>query len=258
MPAREGVEDKAAAMGTVAMSKEQRAKSKILILHGWGYSTDKWAPCLKLLESHGSRPELLKIPGLTAPIDRPWTLKDYVKWLKEKTGNEKVILIGHSNGGRISIAFTLKYPEKVSRLILIDSGGIQHIQHNEWYTRLKRFIFMFLSKVGKKIVNHNLARDLIYKLAGVSDYKEAGPLMRETMINLISIDLKPELKKITVPTLIIWGAKDKITPLSDGKLMNKLIPNSKLYVVGQTRHSPQFTHPEEVCAKITEALNGRI
>ena len=97
MPARKGMENKKEAMGIM----------KILILHGWSYSTDKWAPCLKLLESHGARPELLKIPGLTAPIDRPWTLEDYVRWLKEKTGDEKVILIGHSNGGRISLAFTL-------------------------------------------------------------------------------------------------------------------------------------------------------
>ena len=221
--------------------------SKIFILHGWSYSTDKWAPFIKLLEAKGIRAQLLEIPGLTAPIDRPWTLDDYVEWLKGKVGKERAVLVGHSNGGRISIAFTLKYPELVERLILIDSGGIRH---NEWPVRFKRFSFMILSKVGKKIINRKFTRDFICRVAGVSDYKEAGSLMRKTMINLISIDLMPKLRKIAVPTFIVWGEKDKITPLSDGKLMHKLIPNSKLYIVKDARHSPQFTHPEEVCKKI--------
>ncbi|MEX2033079.1 MAG: alpha/beta hydrolase [Candidatus Colwellbacteria bacterium] len=224
---------------------------KILILHGWNYSTDKWAPCLKLLESHGARPELLKIPGLTAPIDRPWTLEDYVRWLKEKTGDEKVILIGHSNGGRISLAFALKYPELVERLILIDSAGIRH---RGGLIEIKRFLFGGLAKAGRRITASEKARNALHKLARVSDYKDATPEMRETMVNLISTDLTPELTKIKAPTLIIWGGEDRTTPPSDGKLMNKLIPNSKLHIIKDARHSPQFTHPHEVCEKIARAI----
>lgn len=241
MPAREGVENKKKAMGTM----------RILILHGWGYSTDKWAPCLKLLESRGVRPELLKIPGLTAPIDRPWTLKDYVKWLKEKTGNEKVILIGHSNGGRISLAFTLKYPELVERLILIDSASIRH---RGGLIEIKRFLFGSLARAGKRITSSEKARNALHRLARVSDYRDATPEMRETMVNLISTDLTSELTEVKAPTLVIWGAEDRTTPLSDGKLMNKLIPNSRLHIIKGAHHSPQFTHPGEVCEKIAEAI----
>jgi pimeloyl-ACP methyl ester carboxylesterase len=62
------------------------------------------------------------------------------------------------------------------------------------------------------------------------------------MNNLISTDLKPILSKIAIPTLIIWGREDKITPLSDGKLMHQLIEDSKLEIIENARHSPQFTH----------------
>lgn len=225
--------------------------SKIFILHGWSYSTDKWAPFTKLLAAKGMEPQLLEIPGLTAPIDRPWTLDDYVKWLKGKVGGEKTILIGHSNGGRISLAFSLKYPELVERLILINSAGIYH---NELPVRLKRWAFGTLARLGKKLTPFKGVRNAFYGLARVSDYKDAAPQMRKTMINLISTDLAHELHKITIPTLIIWGARDKITPLSDGKLMNKLIPTSRLYIVKSARHSPQFTHPKEVCAEIVKSM----
>ena len=140
-------------------------------------------------------------------------------------------------------------------MILIDFAGIRH---RGGLIEIKRFLFGGLAKAGRKITTSEKARNTLHRLARVSDYKDATPEMRETMVNLISTDLTPELTKVKAPTLIIWGGEDRTTPLSDGKLMNKLIPNSRLYIVKDAHHSPQFTHPKEVCAKITEALNGRI
>lgn len=225
---------------------------RIFILHGWSYTTDKWEPFLRLMQEKRLSPQLLAIPGLTAPIDRPWTLKDYREWLKKKVGREKVILIGHSNGGRISIAFALKYPELVERLILIDSAGLYH---NELALRLKRFVFKNLARLGRKLGLGEARRPFLYKLARARDYKEADPLMRETMVNLTSVDLAPSLNKLRVPTLIIWGERDETTPLSDGKLMHKLIPHSNLHIVKDARHSPQFSHPDKVCVKINKWLH---
>ncbi len=225
--------------------------NKVLILHGWSYSMDRWTPFIKLMEAKGFKPHLLEIPGLTAPIDRAWMLGDYAEWLKGKVGKEKVVLIGHSNGGRISLTFALKYPNLVERLILIDSAGIYH---NELPVRFKRFVFKNLARVGKKLTASESARKALHKSAGVNDYREASPLMRQTITNLISTDLTSQLKNIIAPTLIIWGGRDKTTPLSDGELMNKLIPNSKLRIVKDAGHSPQFTHTKEVCAKIIKEL----
>lgn len=253
------MENKKAAMGTM----------KILILHGWSYSTERWLPFVQLMKNKGLHPKLLEIPGLTTPIDKPWTLDDYVEWLRKKIGKtspgdrgrlapglagrprEKVILIGHSNGGRLALAFGLKYPANLKQLILIDSAGIRH---GGGLMELKRFLFRGLAKVGRKVTTATRARNVLYKLARANDYKDATPQMRETMVNLISTDLAPQLNKVSVPTLIIWGAEDKTTPLSQGKLMHRLIPNSRFYVVKGARHSPQFTHPEEVCKKIVEAV----
>src|SRR6185437_424542 len=101
---------------------------KIIILHGWAYSTEKWKPFVEDLKKHEFTPIVLKIPGLTAPLENVWNIENYVEWLKKNLEKEdaKVILLGHSNGGRIALAFATQYPEKIDTLILIDSAGIYH------------------------------------------------------------------------------------------------------------------------------------
>lgn len=225
---------------------------KIFILHGWTYGKPfeenrlvEWASFIQGFKAHGFNVELLKVPGLTQDINRIYTLDSYVNWLKKILSKEsnKVILIGHSNGGRIAAAFTQKYPEKVEHLILIDSAGIVH---NELHNRIKRGVFRAIAKVGKKLTNSEKLKVLLYKLAREGDYKNANEFQRKTMLNLIYLDLKEVFKKIMVPTLIIWGKQDKITPLYDGKLINKLISNSELFIIDGASHSPQFTNPNAV------------
>lgn len=226
--------------------------STLYILHGWSYTTETWLPFMELLEKQGQKVVLLKVPGLTDGTNRVWTLDDYVEWLKgELAGEERVILLGHSNGGRISLAFTAKYPEKVERLILVDSAGIYP---RGLVVTTKRAVFKALATVGKKLTSSEKLRSLLYRAAREGDYKQATPEMRQTMANLISVDLRPVLPQISVPTLIIWGAQDKSTPLTDGQLMHARIPHSELYVIPQARHSPQITHPVEVVERIQQTL----
>ncbi len=219
-------------------------QSSIYILHGWTYTLDRWGRFAKELEAKDLKANLLKIPGLTEEIDRPWIMEDYVSWLSKKIKSEKnIILIGHSNGGRIAMAFSMKYPNKVSKLILIDSAGIYH---NELYIKLKRKVFNTIAKTGRKLGRMGIARDFLYFLTGEKDYKEASENMKKTMINLLKFDKTLKAEKISIPTIIIWGKKDSITPVVDGKILNKKIADSKLYILKNSRHSPQFTHPKEV------------
>ena len=216
----------------------------IIILHGWSTKVTKWDPFLKATGG-----KLLKIPGLTEKISKPWTLDNYVEWLNKKIGR-KATIIGHSNGGRIALAFVAKYPEKIEKLILIDSAGIYH---KEFTIRLKRLIFKGVAKLGKKITKSNTMKNIIYRLAGESDYNSSDPTAKQTMINLISIDLTSILNKINTPTLIIWGKNDKTTPLSDGRLMHRKIKGSVLKIV-DARHSPQFTNVREVTKIINDYI----
>lgn len=232
---------------------------KIYILHGWTYSIDgtdplsKWKPFVNELISIGLKPIFPRIPGITKNINQVWSLEKYIEWLKKIVDEEKekVILVGHSNGGRIAFSFAERYPEKVTHLILIDSAGIRH---NKLPHRIKKFIFRSIAKLGKKLTSSEKFRLWLYKLAREGDYRKASPAQRQTMLNLINTDFTITLKKVKIPTLIIWGGNDNITPLPDGLLIHKLIKGSQLKVIEEGRHSPQFTHPKEVVKEINEYL----
>lgn len=225
--------------------------TKIFILHGWTYQIETWQPLLDMLSARGVAFEFLLIPGLTDGTDPVWTLDDYVKWLEEKTAAyDKVILYGHSNGGRISLAYTAKHPEKVELLILEDSAGIPA----RGLRSFKKNIFKAASRVGKTFTRSEKVRKLLYKLIRVNDYSDATPNMKETMANLLSVDLSLVLDRIHAPTLIIWGANDRTTPLSDGKLLHRGIRGSRMIVIPDARHSPHITHVRELADLIEKEL----
>lgn len=225
--------------------------SKIFVLHGWTYQTESWQPLLKELRARGFDPEFLRVPGLTDGSNPVWSLHDYVEWLRQAAASHgKVILIGHSNGGRISLAFAAKYPEKVERLILEDSAGIPP----RGLRRLKRDAFRALSSLARLLPVPEEAKDMFYKLIRESDYRKATPEMRRTMANLVAADLAPSLPRIEAPTLIIWGGRDKTTPLSDGLLMHEKIRGSRIFVLPEARHSPHITHTKKVADLIVEEL----
>ena len=114
------------------------------------------------------------------------------------------------------------------------------------YYKLNDWCLISYSKIGKKFTSSDSLKNLLYYLAGERDYQKAPPNMKQTMVNLTHHDLAPFLGKINVPTLIIWGKMDKITPMSDAKTMNYSIRESKLEVIENAKHVPFYTHPEEV------------
>jgi len=218
--------------------------NKLYILHGWTTDTSRWEPFLKSLSSVGIEPVFLPIPGLSAEIDKPWTIDDYVEWLsRQLPGNKRVSVLGHSNGGRIALSFALKYPERLEQIFLIDSAGIYH---NDILTRTKRGVFKTLSAIGRKVTNSENAKSLLYKAVRESDYHNATPIMKETMKNLIKADLTPSLSQISTPITIVWGKNDNVTPFTDALVLKNELPHSNLFPIDGAFHSPQFTHPQQV------------
>ena len=227
--------------------------TRLFILHGWTYQTDTWRPLLEMLTARKIDFEFLLMPGLTDGTNPTWTLDQYVGWLEEKTAAyEKVMLYGHSHGGRVSLAFAAKHPEKVERLILEDSAGIP----SRGFRRLKKNIFKKIAYVGHLFTRSDMLRNLLYKVIRENDYRAATPEMKKTMANLLSVDLTSVLHKIQCPTLIIWGAQDATTPLSAGNVIHAGIRDSKMVVIPEARHSPHITHTERVAELIVEEISS--
>lgn len=225
---------------------------KLLILHGWTYHIATWDALRSELTSRGIDYEFLLVPGLTDDSDPVWTMDEYVSWLDAKIGSDKVILYGHSNGGRISLFYTLKHPEKVARLILEDSAGIPP----RGMRKLKRDVFRIVSQLVGKVVRIDSLKHVFRRAIRASDYANASTNMRKTMSNLVALDLGPELHRITCPTLIVWGAQDKTTPLIDGELMHARIPGSRMVIIPDARHSPHITHVQQMADLVQDEVKA--
>lgn len=230
------------------------AQHNIFILHGWTKDVAKWQPLIDTLQKNNISVKLLKIPGLTSPLEKVWDLNDYVNWLgTQLVGQSQPILLGHSFGGRVAIRYEIKNPNKIKKLILIDSAGIRPMS---LAARFKRISFKTLAKIGKTFTQNPGARSLLYQLVREQDYHNADKILAETMAKIVEDDQRPEVGFVKTHTLIIWGGKDKTTPLSDGRLMNKEITGSTLRIIDAAGHSPQYTHPEEVATFILEFLKN--
>jgi pimeloyl-ACP methyl ester carboxylesterase len=228
--------------------------NQIFVIHGWTYSLDKWTDINKVLEKRGVKVNLLRVPGLTEPSDKVWDIEGYIKWLDGKLqGVTKPVVVGHSNGGRIALAYSQKYPNKLGKLILIDSAGVAH---NDFIPRTKLKILRVISKIGKVFSYIPMVKKVFYKLIGAQDYLNAPPNMKKTMGNMLRADQTINLSSITVPTTIIWGKQDAITPLKDGLKIESSVKGSKLFVIDDARHGPFINHPDEVADIIVNTLKG--
>ena len=236
----------------------------ILILHGWGGSSDSWMKVQEIVSKEGYQVIVPDFPGFgkskTPPI--PWGIKDYTDFVNEfieKTCGESVepfFLLGHSFGGRIAIKFAVSYPEKIKGLILCDSAGIKQ----KWGPK-EKFIFR-LSKIGNAIFTpkiltrfKNRARELFYIFLRHKDYVKADGTMKETIKKVLEEDLLPELSEIKNRTLIVWGQGDRMVPVKFAHIFKERIENSQLLILPKIGHSPHLESPKELAEVILKFIS---
>ncbi|HEV7943706.1 MAG TPA: alpha/beta fold hydrolase [Solirubrobacteraceae bacterium] len=235
------------------------AGSPVVVLHGWGASIETVASIVQVLrrivEVHA-----LDLPGFgesEAP-HTPWGVDDYRRFLArfmDAVGVQSpAALIGHSNGGRVAIAMAASEPERVSRMILIDSAGIRPKRTFTYHRKVA------MAKVGKHAARRLGApgrklRDLLVGRAASADYAAASPQMRPTFVKLVNSDLRELMPQVKAPTLLIWGDGDTATPLADAHLMERLIPDAGLVVLEGAGHFSYLDQPAKF-ARIAQHFIG--
>lgn len=225
----------------------------LIILHGWGASSKSWLKVKKILENQGYIVFTPDLPGfgLTPVPTSPWTVDDYTRWVNdfsEKQNISQFFLLGHSFGGRIAIKYAVKYPQKIQGLILLGAAGIK--QKEPFISKITPLL-----KVFSFLPGYQFLRKIFYKyILGKTDYLELRGVMRETFKKILEENLTPYLPQIKAPSLILWGKKDKITPITDAYLMKEKIKNSKLEISENIGHSPHLKDPEILSEKILDFL----
>lgn len=211
--------------------------SPVVLLHGWGAEANTFNRVVEFLSAN-YQVYAFDLPGfgLSEMPPTAWDASDYAKLLLgcfEKLKIDRVNLIGHSYGGRISIVIAANEPHRVDKLILVNSAGIRPKRTFNYYLKIN------LAKIGRKIRNlgylGNKLADVIVQSVGSKDYRDAGQ-MKGTMVKSVNQDLRPLLPRIKTSTLLVWGENDEDTPVSDGKTMEKEIPDAALVVFKDAGH----------------------
>ena len=225
----------------------------ILLLHGWGSSLEVWNTIISGLKQQGNyRFVALDFPGCgKSPLPpRPLTLEDYTALTLEVCRQLKIehpIIMGHSNGGRVTLSLLGQGLLKAEKAVLFGSAGIKPKSNPKKTIKIASFktVKFFLTLPGLK--NHTAPLlDRARRHFGSADYNNAPEVMRKTLVSLINSDVSALLPNISCPTLLIWGDQDTAVPLSDAKKMERLIPDAGLCVLEGCGHFAFLERPGEV------------
>ena len=216
----------------------------VVMLHGWGANIGLFQNAASLIASKYkvAAPDLPGFGGTPEPPSE-WTVDDYtdlaVKFIAS-LGLKKVILLGHSFGGRliIKMANRQELPFEISKIILVDAAGIKPQKSAE--QKMKENV----SKFGKKLLSGTPGLlNKLQSMAGSQDYRDASPLMRRVLVNVVNEDLTDLLPNIKQSTLLIWGTNDTATPLADARKMEQLIPDAGLAEIPGCGHFSFLENP---------------
>jgi pimeloyl-ACP methyl ester carboxylesterase len=206
----------------------------VLFLHGFGGSTKSFEGLQNYISNKINTISLDLIGfGKSSKPPKYFTIFDYAEVvfkLLKKLNVSKVNIVAHSFGGRIAIILASKYKTLISKLVLIDSAGIKPRFSLKTFLKIKYFKFLKILAKLKLIKKQKL------KKYGSSDYKSLTEDEKQVFNRVIKEDLTCLLKEIVAETLIIWGKKDKDTPLYMAKKLHKKIKNSGLVVFDKAGH----------------------
>lgn len=163
-------------------------------------------------------------------------------------GLEKVVLAGHSLGGHVCLKLALERPERVARLVLIDSGGLgpeidvgflkpllSGITREATETMLRGLF------ANPAMVNRSMVDATFEALSRPGAWEAVRSAVESAVPRGIQVEsLAERLSELRVPVLIAWGARDAVIPLARGKEAHASLPGAELWVAENAGHCPQI------------------
>jgi len=253
-------------------TKPEKGSQKILpmiMLHGWGQTMGSlWA--LADLFSKSRKVYLIDLPGFgkSPKPSEDWNTEDYarciIKFMDERK-IDRADILGHSFGGRVAIRMANLDPQRLNRIILINSAGLQRTIQGKALLRSK------IAKTSAQLCKFldqnfglNTFQDWHVPRFASRDYRNAGEL-KNIFVKTVNEDLSGIAKQIECPVLLLWGEKDAETPVEIAKRYAGLIPKSTLVVLPGKDHFPFLNEGAHLCAyhilrffEATETSGARI
>ena len=231
----------------------------VLMIHGWGARMELLQPLAAKLNLLGYRCLLVDLPGFGDSDEPPraYSVRDYVDFclaLLDAHGLDSAHFFGHSLGGRIGLMLAAEHPQRVRGMALSNSAGIKVAPPPAQKLRLAlyRGARKSLETVGASRVKDRLQR-MYARRYGSEDYRQASPVMRSTLVNIVTQDLLDCARRAAAPTVLIWGDADTETPLWMGRKLEAAMPDAALVVHQGAGHYAYLDFPEQT-ARIMDAL----
>ena len=234
----------------------------LLYIHGAGGNAG-WQPYHEEL-ARSRTVYAPSLPGFNGTPRAPWmsTIVDITHFAQDIAGTlglDRYVLMGSSMGGWVAAEMAAMDDHRLQGLVLIDAAGIkpQKAEIAEIFmvgadTRQKQRFYD-----TSQVANYDqYTKEMTPDEANVdhSNREMASRLCWRPYLHNPSLPYY--LKKVTTPTLIIWGRQDAIIPLECGELYQQALPNATLKVIDDCGHSPQIEKPQEFQNLVTEFLAG--
>lgn len=208
-------------------------------------------------------------------------MKNFVKDLeavRKQFGYKKIILVGHSWGGLLAMRYAILYPDRVSKLILVSSAPADYAGFKSFFAEYEKRTAPLKHKLDNlenstefkhgdptTVIEYyrTVFATYFYQPTDVSKLslyftqqsalngRKIGQIFGETYLN--RYDLKPELKKLSVPTLIIHGVND-IVPITTARETHAAIASSQIVELKDCDHFPYIEQPKEFFKVIAKFL----
>lgn len=209
-------------------------ESCVLFLHGWGGSINSF---FNFAEKNSKTHKVCLVDfygfGKSKYPDKVLDTYEYAVELYlflKKKGISKLSIVAHSFGGRVAILLASMFDLEVEKLILVGSAGLKPKRGLKYKYNVLRY------KIQKFLVKKNIKRKESLSKYGSDEYKKLDDLQKSGYVKIVNQDLKYLLKYIRSKVLLVWGEKDKTTPLYLAKRMNKQISSSKIYLYKNSGH----------------------
>ncbi len=261
------VDKEVVVFGTKIHYVEAGSGPVVILLHGLGGSTQNWALNIPVLAQKFRVivPDQIGFGKSDKPFInyRVGTYVDYLDQFCKQLKIDRASLVGNSMGGWVAAAYTIAFPGRVERLVLVDAAG---------YAPPANFDYRILyglnpsTREGMKQIAARVFYNKLFLSDALIDQAMALRITAGdgyTINSLIESITRGEdfvdsgVKSIKQPTLVVWGRQDGLTPLSDGERFKKDISNSTLLVLDECGHVPQFEKAAEFNAAVSKFLQGQ-